>query len=82
MEDEELDEEALLEQAKLLSMEADAQMEANKAGDAGLNLETDFGSLLDNDFVGEIIKDLGVDINPDDILGDKKGDKKDEKKKD
>ena len=60
--EDELDEDAILEQAKLLSMQQ-AQESANQAA---LN-QPQLAELMDNDFVGQIVKDLNLDMNENEI---------------
>ena len=66
------DEDYILEQAKLLSMQAEKQEDKGQ----------DMDKFLDNEFVGQIVKDLDLDIN-DSELNDimKEVGKKDEESK-
>jgi len=60
-EEEEMDEEAILEQAKLLSMQQEAAQQQPNLG------ESQFADIMDNEFVGQIVKDLNLNLNNEDI---------------
>ena len=58
-----MDEEAILEQAKLLSMQQEAQPTPQQPNIS----ESQFADIMDNEFVGQIVKDLNLNLNNDDI---------------
>ena len=57
-----MDEEAILRQAMLLSMQNEQQQQQQQKAQ-----ENQFSEILDNDFVGQIVKDLNLDMNDQDI---------------
>ena len=90
MEEEEIeDEEALLRQAMQLSMGGEiGPAEGEGAVRSGMEKEDlgDLGKVMDNEFVGELLKDIGLDIAPEEMqdyieASDKKKEEKKEDKK-
>ena len=63
--DEEMDEEQILQQAMMLSMNNQANKQQQQQDNTGQ--QNQFSEFLDNDFVGQIVKDLNLDMNESDI---------------